>query len=347
MGPRSGKGSVAIYAVDAGGTRIKLGLVEDGRVLARATLDARSDEGLGPQLPRIAEALLSLSPRGGSAEGGDVRPLAVSIGVASQGERGRGEGLKIEGLGLAFPSLVDVETGRVTRDSGKYRDAMDLDLNAWCRHELGVPFAIENDARMACIGEWRYGAGRGVDDLVMVTLGTGVGTSAVMGGEVVRGRHGQAGILGGHFILDPHGHPCPCGAVGCVEAESSTATLPARAAEDPDFAASVLKGAALLDYAAVFRAAAEGDAAAVRLRDRALEVWGALTVSLIHAYDPEVVVFGGGILGAGEAILGPVRAFVARNAWMPWGTVRIVPSERGDDAALLACEWLVRSRHEK
>lgn len=310
---------MAVFAVDAGGTRIKLGLVEAGRTLARATIEARSGEGLAPQLPRIAQAL---------------RGLAV------------GDKL-VQGLGMAFPSLVDTATGRVTRDSGKYRDAMGLDLNAWAREELDLPFAIENDARMAAIGEWRFGAGRGSDDVVMITLGTGIGTSAIMEGRVVRGKHGQAGCLGGHFIVDPEGHRCPCGATGCVEAESSTQTLPARAAEDPRFSESALSRAERLDYAAVFAAAAQGDALAVRLRDRALEYWGALTVSLIHAYDPEVVVFGGGILASGEAILGPIRKFVEANAWMPWGKVRIVPSELGDDAALLACEWLVKSRNEK
>lgn len=319
---------MAVLAVDAGGTRIKLGWVEGGRVLARATLDARSDEGLAPQLPRIAEALRSLSPS----------PLPLSPGR----ERG-----SVGGLGMAFPSLVDAETGRVTRDSGKYRDAMDLDLGAWAERELGVPFAIENDARMACIGEWRHGAGRGTDDLVMVTLGTGVGTAAIMGGRVVRGRHGQAGILGGHFVVAPRGHRCPCGAIGCVEAEASTAALPALAAEDPGFAESALGDAVPLDYAATFAAAARGDALATRLRDRALEVWGALAVSLVHAYDPEVMVFGGGILAAGEAVLGSIRRRVERDAWMPWGRVRIAASELGDDAALVACEWLVESRGQR
>jgi len=84
----------------------------------------------------------------------------------------------------------------------------------------------------------------------------------------------------------------------------------------------------------------------VRLRDRSLEVWGALTVSLIHAYDPEIVVFGGGIMAGGEAVLGPIRRRVERDAWMPWGKVRVVPSELGDDAALVAGEWLVRSHKE-
>ncbi|MGV3614179.1 MAG: ROK family protein [Fimbriimonas sp.] len=306
---------MAVYAIDAGGTRIKLGLVEDGRVLARAVLDARSHEGLAPQLPRIAAALRALSEA------------------------------PVEGIGLAFPSLVDAATGRVTSDPGKYRDAMHLDLNAWAHDEFGLPLAVENDARMAAIGEWRYGAGRGFDDMVMVTLGTGIGTGVIQEGRVLRGKHGQSGCLGGHTIVQVDGRRCPCGAIGCAEAEASTAALPAIAAEDPEFSASPLSRAFPLDYAAVFRAADAGDPCALRLRTRSLDVWGALAVSLIHAFDPEILVFGGGILASGEAVLGPIRARVQRDAWMPLGEVRVVASERGDDAAHLACEWLVRAKN--
>jgi glucokinase len=296
---------VAVLAVDAGGTRIKLGVVSEGQVLARATIEARSDEGLAPQLPRIAEAFAALTPAGTA----------------------------IEGLGMAFPSLVDIETGRVLTHSGKYRDAQHLDLNAWVRDTFRVPFAIENDARMAVIGEWRYGAGRGYDDVVMITLGTGIGTSVVMGGRVLRGKHGQAGCLGGHLTTHVGGRLCPCGNIGCAETEASTAALPAFTD--------------LRDYAAVFAAAEAGEPAAKGVRDHSLEVWSALSVSLIHAYDPEILVIGGGIAASGETILGPIREYVERHAWTPWGKVRVAASELGDDAALLACEWLVRSRNQQ
>lgn len=310
---------MAVLAIDAGGTRIKLGVVENGGVLARAVVDVPANERLEPLLPVIASALRGLL----------------------------GSETKIEGMGMAFPSLIDATGTRITGHSGKYVDAPDVDLEAWARREFGVPFSVENDARMATIGEWRHGAGRGSDDIVMVTLGTGIGTGVVMGGQVLRGRHGQAGCLGGHLTLRAGGRPCPCGSVGCAETEASTSALPTLAAEDPEFAHSALCEANPLDYAAVFAWAQKGDALARRLRDRSLEVWGALAVTLIHAYDPEVLVFGGGILASGEAVLGPIRAYVERHAWTPWGTVRVTASELGDDAALVACEWLAKSRNEK
>ncbi len=227
----------------------------------------------------------------------------------------------IDGLGMAFPSLIDGD--RVVGDVGKYRDAQGIDLKAWACDAFGVPFAIENDARMATIGEWRYGAAKGANDVVMVTLGTGVGTGVVSEGRVLRGRHGSAGILGGHMTARIGGRPCPCGNVGCWETEASTAFLEG-----------------FSGYEAVF---ASEEPAAAAVRERSLEVWGALAVSLVHAYDPEVLVFGGGVMRAGEAVLGPVRRTVERYAWTPGGSPRVVASARGDDAALLACEWLLEN----
>jgi glucokinase len=306
---------MATLAVDFGGTRIKLGVVENGVLLSKATLEARSGDGLRPQLGRVAEALKEIAPK------------------------------TVEGLGIAFPSLIDYERGKIVFDPGKYSDAQEVDLGEWAMREFGVPVAIENDARMATIGEWQFGAGRGCNDLVMVTLGTGIGTGVVQQGQVLRGAHGQSGILGGHTIVQIGGRRCPCGAHGCAEAEASTAALPTLAAEDPEFEESRLRDAFPLDYAATFKAASVGDAVALRLLHRSFDVWGALAVSLIHAFDPELVIFGGGVLASGDLVLAPIRGRVEQDAWMPSGKVRIVQSELGDAAALLACEWLVRSRN--
>lgn len=310
---------MAVLAVDTGGTRLKLGVVENGAVLARTTVPVDNNKLLAPQLPRIAEALRGI-----------IDPSVT-----------------VSGVGMAFPSLVDFDAAKILGDSGKYVDAETLDLPAWAQAEFEVPFAVENDARMATIGEWRYGAARGVDSLAMVTLGTGIGTGIVIDGEVLRGKHGQAGCLGGHLTLRVGGRPCLCGSIGCAETEASTSALPALVADDPDYPGSKLSEVPTLDYAAIFSLAEAGDGYAIKLRDHSLEVWSALAVTLVHAYDPEMIVFGGGILASGEAILAPVREYVHRHAWTPWGKVRIVGSELGDDAALVACEWLVQSRQAR
>lgn len=311
---------MTVLACDLGGTRMKIGVVRDGQVLARAVEPANSGSGLEPQMPVLKAAWLRLL-----------------------------EGLKLRladcaGASIAFPSLVDSASGRVLFEYGKFADAPRLDLRAWAKAELGLPLAIDNDARLAVIGEWRAGAGRGSDDLVMITLGTGLGTAAVIEGRVLRGRHGQAGVLGGHLTVRCDGRACSCGNVGCAEAEASTAFLGEMARALPGYERSPMARAAVLDYALVFRHAAAGDPAAVALRDQSLLVWSSLAVNLIHAYDPEVLILGGGIMASADVILPAVRAHVARHAHTPWGKVRVVASELGDDAALIAGEWLLREQ---
>jgi glucokinase len=311
---------MTVLACDLGGTRIKLGLVRGGEVLAHEVLAAHSDLGLRPRLPALAAACRELCAQNG-----------VRVGSCA-------------GIAVAFPSLVDGRTGRILAEYGKYRDGPGVDLRAWARESFGLPLALENDARMALIGEWRHGAGRGHDNVVLVTLGTGLGTSAVIEGRVLRGRHGQAGCLGGHLTVRYGGRACSCGNAGCAEAEASTASLAQVARERRDLAASPLAAEPVLDYAAVFHHAAAGDPCARALQEHSLLVWSALVVNLIHAYDPEVVVLGGGIMAGGDVVLPAIRAYVDRNAHTPWGKVRVVAAELGDQAALAAAEWLVQEQ---
>lgn len=307
-------------ACDLGGTRMKIGVVRDGVVLAQTTIAANSKAGLAPGLPALKTAWLDLLEK-------------LKLGFAD-----------CAGISVAFPSLVDVASGRVLAEYGKYADAPKLDLRAWAKKEFNLPLAIENDARMALIGEWNFGAGRGSDNVVMITLGTGLGTSAVIEGQVLRGQHGQAGVLGGHSTVRYGGRECSCGNVGCAEAEASTAFLNDLAKANSDFAASQLAGEPKLDFAAVFKHAAAGDACAIKLRDHSLLVWSTLAVNLIHFYDPEIVIIGGGIMASRDVILPFVQNHVARHAHTPWGKVRVVASELEDRAALIAAEWLLHEQ---
>jgi glucokinase len=120
---------------------------------------------------------------------------------------------------------VDSVNKKVLTINDKYGDVISLDLEKWAFEHFGVPLEIENDTRAALLGEWKFGNGRGYNDVVLMTLGTGIGTSAVIEGKILRGRHFQAGILGGHFIVNPKGKLCNCGNVGCAEAEASTWNL--------------------------------------------------------------------------------------------------------------------------
>lgn len=309
-----------VLACDLGGTRLKIGLVRDGHVLAQTVEPAHSKLGLACHLPVLKAAWLRMLGEAG-------------LGLSD-----------CAGVGVSFPSLMDYANGRILDAYGKYDDAMDLDLREWSRAELGLPLALENDARMACIGEWQFGSGRGCDNLVMMTLGTGLGTSVILDGRVLRGVHGQAGVLGGHLTLRYGGHACNCGNHGCAEAEASSLFLADLARQRPDFTTSALAREAHLNYITVLHHATAGDACAQALRDHSLLVWSALAVSLIHAYDPELLVLGGGMMAAADVILPAVREHVRRHAHTPWGQVRIEASQLGDHAALVAAEWLLEDQ---
>jgi glucokinase len=311
---------VISFVADAGGTRIKLALMRDGTVLAQDCIAAHSGEGLAPQLPRIEQGLDAL-----------CRTAGISRGECAV-------------FAMAFPSLIDPATHRVVAAYGKYPDAPQLDLTRWSLETLGLPLLIENDARMALLGEWQAGAGRGSNDLVMVTLGTGVGTAALIEGRVVRGKHGQSGVLGGHLTVQQNGRRCVCGNRGCVEAEASTFALPALAADAPDFSRSALRHAEKIDFPTVFHLARDADACAVSLKSRAIEVWSSLIVNMIHAYDPERIIVGGGIAAGAAEFLPELERGVLDRAHTPWGRVSIVLGELGDAAALFGGDYLSRRR---
>ncbi|MDO8541945.1 MAG: ROK family protein [Opitutaceae bacterium] len=307
-------------AADVGGSRIKLAVVRDGTILARRIEPAQSQLRWEQRLPGLAASWRSLCTE-------------ARLDVAA-----------IDGIGIGFPSLVDSARGRILDEWGKFPGCANFDLGAWARAMFGKPLALENDARAALIGEWRQGAGRGCDNVAMITLGTGLGVGVVMQGRVLRGAHGQAGTLGGHLTVRYGGRTCVCGNIGCAEAEASTAVLRELALARADFASSALATEPHLDYEAVFRRADTGDACAIALRDHSLAVWSVAVVNLIHAYDPERVIIGGGIMQSSDEILPAIRAYAHSHAHTAWGKVEIARCELGDDAALLGCSWMVAEK---
>jgi glucokinase len=308
---------MSVLVADIGGTNIKLGIVVHGRVVARDEIAANAEQGLQPALVRIADRWRRLC----AANDIEVNSLAR--------------------IGLAFPGLVDPRTGRILSSPvGKFDDAPVLDLDRWSREQFALPLTIANDANAALAGEWRYGAANGCRSAVMMTLGTGIGTSAIIDGTPLRGEHGQAGNLGGHFVLSLSGRACPCGNVGCAEAEASGWATAQLAREDGEFFRSGLAREPSVDLAAIFRLATAGDRLARRLRDHCIRVWAGLAVTLVHAYDPNMLIIGGGVMGSAETILPAIQEHLDRHAWTPWGHVRAVPAALGNDAGLLGIGYL-------
>jgi len=306
-------------AIDFGGTTIKIGLVDAGKVVAKTRIPAFSEKGLAARLPEAVNA---------------VRELL----------RGRGSSIaKCRGLGLALPGIVDADCCTLLSvPEHKYEDAVGFDFRRWASETFALPLAMENDARAALLGEAAYGAARGSRDAVLVMFGTGIGTAAIMNGVVVRGRHYQAGILGGHLATDIHGQKCACGNQGCVEAQAGHWALPVRAAEMPGFADSEWAGRAdTLGYEDVIRAGESGEEWARRLTDSLFEHWSAGIVNLIHAYDPEVIVLSGGLMKSADRVLHRLTSRVLASAWTPWGAPKFAVAEDPETSVLLGLSHLL------
>ena len=301
-----------VLAVDLGGTHAMCGTVEDRTILACEALDVDPAQGLRSLLPRVVEKFKALMQKQG---------LSFE---------------DFEGIAVGFPGLVDTRAGRVLSTNAKYEDAPTIDVAAWSLEVLGLRLRIENDARMALLGESYAGAARGFTEVVMITLGTGIGGVAMIEGKLLRGKHSQAGCLGGHIpVLFTGTRRCTCGAIGCAEAEASGWSLPLILNEWPGASRSTLSKYHKVGFKELFEEAVAGDQVALAIRDRCLSVWCADAVGLVHAYDPEIIVIGGGVMKSGATIIPVIQSHVQKYAWTPWGTVQVRPAELGNNAALL------------
>lgn len=298
-------------AIDLGGTHATCGLVEDGRIVAHAVLDTDSAKSLTAVLPKIAETFHALIQQNG------VTPQDIS------------------GVAMGIAALVDSRSAKILATNGKYDDACGIDLCRWSAEEFGLPLRIENDARIALLGECFGGAARGFSDVVMMTLGTGIGGVAMIEGKLLRGKHSQAGCLGGHIPVLFTGRQCTCGAIGCAEAEASGWALPLIVKDWAGISTSGLAKYSNIGFKELFAEAARGDRVAVAIRDRCLNVWAADAVGLVHAYDPELIVIGGGVMASAALIIPAIESYVHKYAWTPWGKVQVRAAELGNNAALL------------
>ncbi|HEX5153530.1 MAG TPA: ROK family protein [Parafilimonas sp.] len=311
-----GRGSVVIV-LDIGGTKIKMGLVQQDKILCTTSIDSHSSNGLTDKLPAIASAVnIMLHQK-------NIQPDAIA------------------GVGISMPGIVDSKEKKVLSIDNKFNDVVDMNLSEWVSNTWHTDLEMENDARCALIGEWQFGKGKGYNNIVLMTIGTGVGSSAVIEGNVLRGKHFQAGCLGGHFTVNINGEICNCGNKGCVEVEASTWNIERIAKQHAAYNSSSLSAQNKIDFESVFTHAANGDMLAKLLREQCLNVWSAAAVNLIHAYDPEILIIGGGVMASAEYIIPYIQQKVNTHAWTPWGKVKIEAAKNINAAALLGAAYLV------
>lgn len=284
----------ASVGIDLGGTSIKLGVVTpDGEVIARS------------EIP---------TPRGNPRDAVRTIAEAVKKMIDSSGLRPE----RIGKVGVGTPGVLDSQKG-VVRSAANLEGWTNVPLGDWLEEDLKWPVRVMNDANAAALGEVRFGAGRGVQNLVLLTLGTGVGGGIVLGQRVVEGSRGLAGELGHMRIEMGQPRPCGCGLFGCLEAYAGAKSLLKRMHEtlaDDIQEISLLQEKSRRETLTVedlFWAAGEGDGLMLKLVDETALALGAGIANLLHALNPQMVVLAGGV-SRSPLLLEKIREYLPEMA---------------------------------
>jgi glucokinase len=312
-----------VLALDVGGTKLAAGVVRgDGMVRSRLIEPADRDRGPDDMIRRH----LALGRR--AVEGAGIGPDEIrAVGIACGGPLDPERGVILGPLHL--PGWIDVPLVAIVEEA------------------LGVPAAVDNDATAGAVAEWRFGAGRDRDvrSLVYLTISTGIGGGLVLDGRPYRGAAGNAGELG-HLMIDIDGDPCACGRRGCLEAYASGTNIARRArkalaAGEPSSLRALEKVSAL----DVVAAAGTGDPLAGRVWDATTRILGSAVATILDMLNPELVVLGGGVTNAGEALLRPVRETALREAMRPAaGSADVVLATLGEDLGVVAAASVALDR---
>ena len=246
----------------------------------------------------------------------------------------------VEAVGFGIPSLIDQRTGRAV--IAVNLPLIDVYFGELMTERLGLPVFVDNDANMAALAEHRAGAAVGCSEVVLLTIGTGIGGGLILGGELYRGAIGSGAELG-HMVIEIDGPRCQgnCPNRGCVEAMASGTALAREARRiaaerhDSALAAAARKGSDLVGPL-VTELAYDGDEAATEVLELIGTRLGVAIANYVNIFNPEVVVIGGGVMAAGDLLLEPARGIVAARALPPSrDEVRIVTAEFGVEAGMV------------
>ena len=312
-----------VLALDIGGTHFRLALADQkGQLLRQCKGHSSPENGPEQAIERIKDAATEMLS---GLEPGSVR-----------------------GMGIAVAGLITPATG-VLLTSPTLLSWYNTPLKEIFEKELQLPVWVGNDANLAALGEHRFGSGIGCDDLIYITVSTGIGGGVITGGKLLTGSSGFAAELG-HMTIDLNGPRCNCGNVGCLEAMASGTAIARLTLEKLSCGeASVITDLVAGDLTKVTarvvgEAASSGDAVARAIMHTAATNLGVGIVNLVHIFNPELIIIGGGVSQSGELLFDPVRQVVAERTISDY-TVRIVPATLGDDCGLLGAAALVAGEY--
>jgi glucokinase len=299
--------------IDIGGTKLAVGVAsQSGKLLASERIP--TDSGDGPD--RVLSRLIDVCRR--------------VIGEAD---------VKITAAGVGCVGPLDQKTGYVINP---------VNLKGWkrvplvdtIRDALQMPVFLDNDANAAALGEHRFGAGRGVANMIYLTISTGIGGGIITNNQLYQGDNGNAGELG-HMSVNFAGRPCGCGNLGCIETYASGTAIAARAREalkpgDRSLLHTLAPSAEKINGQIVVEAVRQKDPVAMRIWDETIDALGVAMASFIHIFNPRRIVIGGGISNAGDLLFEPLREKTRRHAMpMLYDICQIVPAELGDQVGVL------------
>ncbi len=312
-----------IVGVDLGGTKMLLGVLDpDSKVLWESR-----EASTGQTEDELVELL--------------IREV----------EEARGKCPGVGAVGLGIPATIDHERGIAISAVNLPLD--NLPIRDIASERTGLPVFVDNDATVAALAEHLYGAARGAENAVMLTIGTGIGGGLILGGEVYRGATGAGAELG-HTVIEIDGPPCQgnCPGRGCVETLASGTALGregrAAAERESDSAlGAMLADGETIDGKAVTEAALGGDVTACGVFDLIGSRLGVALTSFANIFEPEVFVIGGGVIAAGDLLLDPARRELAERALPPMKKIPVVAAELGSDAGMIGAAAMARIELEQ
>lgn len=308
--------------IDVGGTNVKIALVDDkGSILYSNSVPTRAEMGYEYTVNNIKQA---------------IRDLMSETKVTS-----------IEGIGFDFPGQIDYKNG-IVRLAPNIPGWVNIPIAKIIEDEFKIPTRIDNDVHCAALGELNFGAGKGCENFICMTVGTGIGSGIVINGKLVRGASNAAGELG-HIKLQMHEGPlCGCGDHGCLEAFASGPSIVAMAEEYIMGGKStkfreLASGGEITPFI-VAEAAKQGDPVAKRIFARIGEYIGFGLSSVVNLLNPEKIIIGGGVADAGDILLDPIKETIKKRAMVVAGSaVEIVPAKLGNTAGVIGASLLIES----
>ena len=300
-----------VIGVDVGGTNIKLGIVHPlGHVIARSSFATKP----------FASSKLKL-----------IGALALEIDKLL-----KHEGLnhkKVAGIGIGLPGLVDVKTG-VVRFLPNIPGWRNVPLKKILQDKLKLPVFIDNDVKLITLAEWKFGAGRGVANMVCLTLGTGVGSGLILDNKLYRGAANAAGELG-HVPLNEDGPKCNCGGFGCFETYIGNSRLVMRA--------NAIMKRRDMTLEEMYQLAKKGNKKALLFWQKTAEHLGNGLVGVVNLLNPQLIVIGGGVSNNHQFLFKTAQLTIARRAMSTQASaVKIVRAALGNDAGIIGAQVLVK-----